>query len=213
MLFEDRQHAGELLAKKLSAYRGQSPLILAVPRGGISVALPLWRHLGGELDLIITRKLGAPGQPELAIGAVTGDGHLLLNEALVAQIRMPDGYLERVSAEEQAEITRRLHLYRGQRPPPDIIERLVIVVDDGVATGFTLRAALQGVKQGRPRKLVLAVPVGPPETITRLRREVDELYYLEAPPHFAAVGQFYRDFRQVNDSEVITALQEAWNSS
>jgi len=87
------------------------------------------------------------------------------------------------------------------------------VVDDGVATGFTLCAALQGVKQGRPRKLVLAVPVGPPETITRLRREVDELYYLEAPPHFAAVGQFYRDFRQVNDSEVITALQEAWNSS
>jgi len=126
---------------------------------------------------------------------------------------MPDGYLERVSAEEQAEITRRLHLYRGQRPPPDIVERLVIVVDDGVATGFTLCAALQGVKQGRPRKLVLAVPVGPPETITRLRREVDELYYLEAPPHFAAVGQFYRDFRQVNDSEVITALQEAWNSS
>lgn len=210
MLFKDRRHAGELLAQKLIAYRGQSPLILAVPRGGVAVALPLWQCLGGELDLIITRKIGAPNHPELAIGAVTGDGCVLLDEALAAQLQLPDGYVEHVSAEEQAEIARRLRLYRGRRPPPDIEERLVILVDDGVATGFTLRAALRGVRQGRPRRLILAVPVGPPGTLTRLRREVDELYHLEAPPHFAAVGQFYRDFKQVNDSEVITALREAW---
>lgn len=211
MLFEDRRHAGELLANKLSTYRGRSPLILAVPRGGVAVAMPLWRSLGGEFDLIITRKIGAPGQPELAVGAVTGDGYVLLNEALAAQLQLPEGYVERISAEEQAEIKRRLQLYRGRRPLPEIEGRLVIIVDDGVATGFTLRAALQGIKQKRPQKLVLAVPVGPPETLARLGRKVDEICYLEAPLYFAAVGQFYRDFRQVNDSEVTAALKEAWN--
>lgn len=211
MLFEDRRHAGEFLANKLYAYRGRSPLILAVPRGGVAVAMPLWRSLGGEFDLIITRKIGAPGQPELAVGAVTGDGYVLLNEALAAQLQLPEGYVERISAEEQAEIKRRLQLYRGRRPLPEIEGRLVIIVDDGVATGFTLRAALQGIKQKRPQKLVLAVPVGPPETLARLGRKVDEICYLEAPPYFAAVGQFYRDFRQVNDSEVTAALKEAWN--
>lgn len=212
MLFEDRREAGELLAKKLDRYRGQSPLILAVPRGGPAVALPLWRHLGGELDLTIARKVGAPDQPELAIGAVSGEGHLLLNEALAEKLRLPEGYLESAAAKEQAEIARRLQLYRGERPPPQIEGRLVILVDDGVATGFTLRAALEGVKRGRPQKLILAVPVGPPETLAALRSAVDELYYLEAPPHFAAVGQFYRDFRQVGDSEVIAALGEAWGN-
>jgi putative phosphoribosyl transferase len=172
VLFEDRRHAGELLANKLYAYRGRSPLILAVPRGGVAVAMPLWRSLGGEFDLIITRKIGAPGQPELAVGAVTGDGYVLLNEALAAQLQLPEGYVERISAEEQAEIKRRLQLYRGRRPLPEIEGRLVIIVDDGVATGFTLRAALQGIKQKRPQKLVLAVPVGPPETLARLGRKL-----------------------------------------
>lgn len=213
MLFQDRRHAGELLAQKLLAYRGQSPLILAVPRGGVLVALPLWRSLGGELDLIITRKIGAPDQPELAVGAVTGEGHVLLNESLAAQLRLPDGYVERASAEVQAEIKRRLELYRGRRPLPDVEGRLVILVDDGVATGFTLRAALQGIKRRQPQKLILAVPVGPPETLARLNKEVDEICCLEAPPYFAAVGQFYRDFRQVADSEVAAALNEAWRTS
>lgn len=212
MLFEDRRHAGELLAQKLSAFRGRSPLILAVPRGGVSVALPVWQNLGGELDLIITRKIGAPGQPELAVGAVTGEGFLLLNKDLAAKLRLPEGYVERVSKAEQAEIKRRLQIYRGRRAPPHIEGRLVILVDDGVATGFTLRAALQGIKQSRPQALILAVPVGPPETLDQLSREVDELFYLEAPAHFAAVGQFYRDFRQVGDSEVASALQKAWSA-
>lgn len=211
MFFEDRRHAGELLAQKLQLYRGRSPLILAVPRGGVTVALPVWRHLGGHLDLIITRKIGAPAQPELAVGAVTGEGFLLLDEALAAQLRIPAGYVERISKAEQAEIKRRLQMYRGRRAPPQIEGRLVIIVDDGVATGFTLRAALQGIKRSRPRTLILAVPVGPPETLERLGREVDEVCYLEAPAHFAAVGQFYRDFRQVGDSEVVAALEEAWS--
>lgn len=209
MIFEDRREAGELLADKLSRYRGRSPLILAVPRGGVAVALPLWRRLGGELDLTMASKVGAPDQPELAIGAVTAEGRLLLNETLVERLQLPGGYLERTVAREQAEIGRRLQLYRGKRSPPQIKGRLVILVDDGVATGFTLRAALKGVQQDRPQKLILAVPVGPPETLDALRGEVDELYYLEAPLHFAAVGQFFHDFRQVGDSEVIAALEEA----
>ncbi len=213
MFLQDRRHAGELLAKSLSSYRGTMPLILAVPRGGVSVALPIWRSLGGDLDLIITRKIGAPGQPELALGAVTGEGYLLLNEALAAQLQLPAGYVERVSAGEQAEIKRRLQLYRGERPQPEIAGRLVILVDDGVATGFTLRAALLGIKEQMPQKLILAVPVGPPETLESLGREVDEIYYLQAPSYFAAVGQFYRDFSQVSDSMVTAALGEAWSVS
>ncbi len=212
MLFENRLHAGELLARKLTAYQGRLPLIMAVPRGGVSVALPVWQNLGGDLDLIITRKIGAPDQPELAVGAVTGEGFLLLNEALAARLRLPEEYVESASKMEQAEIKRRLQIYRGRRAPPHVEGRLVILVDDGVATGFTLRAALQGVRQGRPQALILAVPVGPPETLEQLGREVDEICYLEAPPHFSAVGQFYRDFRQVSDSEVVTALQEAWSA-
>lgn len=213
MLFRDRREAGELLAERLDQCTGRSPLILAVPRGGVSVALPIWRRLGGELDLIAARKIGAPGQPELAIGAVTGEGSMLVNEALAARLQLPEGYLESAAAKEQAEIGRRLRLYRGERRAPEIGGRIVIVVDDGVATGFTLRAALKGVGRSRPQRLILAVPVGPPGALDRLRREVDELCHLQAPPDFAAVGQFYRDFRQVRDSAVIAALREAWDCS
>ncbi|NLA11291.1 MAG: phosphoribosyltransferase [Firmicutes bacterium] len=210
MLFEDRLEAGVLLAEKMSSFQEEDPLILAVPRGGVAVALPLWRRLGGELDLVMARKIGAPAQPELAVGAVTADGRMLINETAAARLRVSDSYLEQASAREQAEIARRLRLYRGRRKPPQIETRTVIVVDDGVATGFTLRAALKGVKRDRPRRLILAVPVGPPGVLERLRREVDALCYLEAPPHFSAVGQFYRDFRQVGDGEVQAALREAW---
>lgn len=213
MYFEDRRHAGACLAGELGGYRGREPLILAVPRGGVAVAVPIWRRLGGKLDLIMARKIGAPLQPELAIGAVTGEGRVMLNEALIAGMRLPDGYLEGAAAREQAEIARRLELYRGRRPPPVMGKRPVIVVDDGVATGFTLLAALKGIRRGRPDRLILAVPVGPPEALDRLRREVDELYCLQAPADFAAVGQFYRDFRQIGDDEVIAALGAAGSAS
>lgn len=212
MLFEDRRHAGVLLAEKLAAYRGCSPLILAVPRGGVPVALPIHQRLGGELDLVIARKIGAPGRPELALGAVTVAGRVLLNKALASQLQAPPGYVERASVKEQAEIKRRLQIYRGKRPPPVIDGRLVILVDDGVATGFTLRAALQDIMQRRPQKLILAVPVGPPETLESLAREVDEICCIESPPNFSAVGQFYLHFEQTGDSEVRAALEKAWSS-
>lgn len=210
MLFENRCHAGELLSEKLAAYRGRSPLILAVPRGGVAVALPVWRSLRGGLDLLITRKIGAPYQPELAVGAVSGEGFVMLNESLVAQLRVTPSYIDRSVKAEQAEIVRRLRLYRGGRPAPEIDGKVVLLIDDGVATGFTLMAALKGLRQKKPDELVLAVPVGPPDTLARLGEEVDALYCLDAPPHFGAVGQFYRDFRQTTDAEVITALEEAW---
>lgn len=210
MFFEDRCQAGEKLAEKLSPYRGQQPLILAVPRGGVTVAKLIWEKLGGDLDLIITRKIGAPYQPELAIGAVTGDGFVMINENIVSRLNVSAEYIDKAAGEEQIEIQRRLEMYRGNRPLPDVDHRLVILVDDGVATGYTLLAALRSLKEKEPLKLILAVPVGPPDTFSKLEHEVDELVYLEAPPHFAAVGQFYRNFDQVSDAEVSAMLEKAW---
>lgn len=208
MLFKDRRQAGEMLADKLSHYRNRHPLILAVPRGGVIVAEPLWNRVGGELDLIITRKIGAPYQPELAIGAVTGDGFYMLNDQLVSRLNVEDKYIKKAVDKELAEIKRRLEDYRGNRPLPDIDGRLVILTDDGVATGYTLLAALRSLQEKSPSKLVLAVPVGPPDTFSILEREVDELVNIEAPVNFAAVGQFYREFSQVSDNEVKAVLRK-----
>ena len=213
MLFRDRRGAGEQLASRLAGYRGSNPLILAVPRGGIVVASPIHEALGGELDLIIARKIGAPYQHELAIGATGGDGFLMLNEKLISRLGVSPDYIEKTAVREQKEIRRRLELYRGNRPLPVIEERLVILVDDGVATGYTLLAAIRSIAEQKPADLVLAVPVGPPETLAELKKEVNALVYLEAPVDFAAVGQFYNDFRQVEDGEVITILQDAWHKN
>lgn len=209
LFFENRWEAGTRLAGKLQAYAGQNPLVLAVPRGGVAVALPLWRYLGGELEVHITRKIGAPLQPELALGALSADGFLLVNDHLTARLGVPQSYLEQAVQEERREIERRMALYRKNRPAPVIKGRLVILVDDGVATGFTVLAALRGLRAKTPQRLLLAVPVGPPDTLKMLSREVDELHYLAAPAHFAAVGQFYRDFTQVTDDEVLALLAQA----
>ena len=210
MLFKDRKEAGELLASRLEIYRGRDPLILAIPRGGVAVAEPIQAHIGGELDLIITRKIGAPHQRELAIGATSGDGFVMLNEELISRLGIFPDYVKKAAAREQAEIKRRLTLYRGKRPLPGIEGKLVIIVDDGVATGYTLLAALRSVREQKPAELALAIPVGPPETIAHLKNEVEALVYLEAPVDFAAVGQFYRNFAQVEDDAVIEMLNKAW---
>lgn len=210
MLFQNRQEAGQKLAGKLAQYQGGQPLLLAVPRGGVAVALPIWRRLGGELDLHITCKIGAPMQPELAIGAVSGNGYLMLNEPLVSRLQVAQSYIEHAAQEARREIARRLSLYRSGRPAVEVNGRLVILVDDGVATGFTLLAALRELKSRQPLKLVLAVPVGPPDTLAMLARETDKLVSCASPPHFAAVGQFYRRFEQLSDSQVLAVLKEAW---
>jgi putative phosphoribosyl transferase len=210
VILKDRREAGERLAARLDIYRGREPLVLAVPRGGVVVAAPVHEALGGELDLIITRKIGAPHQRELAIGATSGDGFVMLNEELISRIGVFPDYVKKAAAREQAEIARRLKLYRGDRPLPKIKDRLVLVVDDGVATGYTMLAALRSLREQKPAELALAVPVGPPETFDRLNKEVEALIYLEAPVDFAAVGQFYRHFNQVSDEQVIETLQKAW---
>jgi len=209
MLLENRREAGVQLAARLEIYRGRDPLILAVPRGGVAVAEPIYKTLGGELDVVITRKISAPHQRELAIGATSGDGLVMLNDDLVSRLGVFPDYIEKTAEKEQAEIVRRLKKYRGNRPLPGIEGRLVLVVDDGVATGYTLLTALKSLRQHNPAELALAVPVGPPETFARLKKEVDALVYLEAPVDFAAVGQFYRDFNQVGDDEVVEILNRS----
>lgn len=210
MLFADRQEAGERLADKLLHFKGKNPLVLAVPRGGLTVAEPVLEKTGGDLDLIITRKIGAPYQPELAIGAVTGDGFVMLNEDILSRVSADKKYIEKAVAKEVEEIKRRLKAYRGERPAPALDNRIVILIDDGVATGYTLLAALRSLQEKKPGRLVLAVPVGPPDTFKKLQQEVDELVYIEAPANFAAVGQFYRLFDQVSDAEVSAVLKRAW---
>jgi putative phosphoribosyl transferase len=209
MIFKDRREAGEMLAERLQIYKGRDPLILAVPRGGVVVADRIHSVLGGELDLIITRKIGAPHQRELAIGATSGDGAVMLNDELISRLGIFPDYVQKAAAKEQAEIVRRLKLYRGEKKLAQIEGRLVIVVDDGVATGYTLLSALNFIRRHQPAELALAVPVGPPETIARLKKEVNALVYLEAPVDFAAVGQFYKNFEQVSDDEVIALVQQA----
>ncbi len=210
MFFKDRRQAGEKLAGLLEQYKGQQPLLMAVPRGGVAVAEPVWEALGGELDLIITRKLGAPYQPELAIGAVSGDGYVMLNERLVSRLNVTEEYIKEAAEKEQEEIKRRLELYRGSRLLPKVNQRLVLLIDDGVATGYTLLAALRSLRDKHPARLVLAVPVGPPDTFARLDKEVDDLVYVKAPENFAAVGQFYRKFNQTSDREVADIVKKAW---
>ncbi len=209
-MFTDREDAGRQLAEKMLSYHWNDPLILAVPRGGVIIAYSLLENLGGDLDLHITRKIGSPQQPELAIGAVSGDGNYTLNQDIITQFNISHDYIERKASEEQQEIKRRMKAYRGDRPLPSYEKRQIILVDDGVATGSTLLAAIKGLRQNNPAELIIAVPVGPPDTFHRLGDEVDQVFYLKAPGDFAAVGQFYLCFDQVTDNEVIAILRKVW---
>lgn len=209
-MFANRLEAGRQLAAALKEYRGRNCLILAIPRGGVEVAAPVAQALGAELDLVVPRKIGAPFNPELAVGAVTQDGIPLFNQALLSGLGLtPEALADSVSR-EVAEAKRRLREYRGPRPLPRVSGRIVIVIDDGVATGFTTRAALQYVKRQSPATLVLAVPVGAPDTLAALEKEVDSLVCPLRPEPFYAVGQFYEDFGQTSDARVIEILRENW---
>ncbi|MDI7246407.1 MAG: phosphoribosyltransferase [Bacillota bacterium] len=209
MVFRDRAQAGQLLAKALHQYRGTDVLVLALPRGGVPVAAEIARTLSADLDIVIPRKIGAPGDTELAIGAVSGHGGALINEDLVRALGVPEEYIGQAIARERAEIQRRSRLYRGARPAPRIQGRTVIVVDDGIATGYTMLAALRGVREENPARLVAAVPVAPPDSVERLEAEADEVVVLSRPTPFFAVGQFYEDFSQVSDEEVQDLLVQA----
>jgi predicted phosphoribosyltransferase len=184
-------------------------LILAVPRGGVVVGSEIARALQAPLDVFIARKIGAPGNPELAIGAVASDGTAVLDEELVAQLGVSQSYIRSATERERVEIERRLRAYRGDRPPLAVAGKVVVLADDGVATGATTLAAVRSLRAQGPRELILAVPVGPRETIRMLSREVDGAVVLDTPEPFWAVGAFYERFEQTSDREVIALLREA----
>ena len=209
--FEDRQDAGIQLAVRLARFATEHPLILALPRGGVPVAFEVAKALDTQLDLLIVRKIGAPGHEEFGIGAVV-DGaspQLVLNEEIIRQLAVGQDYIRAETQRQLAEIERRRRAYCGDRQPIEIEGRTVIVVDDGIATGGTMKAALRGIRRNDPASLVLAVPVAPPSTIRELSAECDEAICLSTPEPFGAVGAFYRDFRQTRDAEVIALMDEA----
>jgi putative phosphoribosyl transferase len=210
-LFADRRDAGRQLAAVLKRFKGKNPLVLAVPRGGVPVAFEVARALEAPLDLVLVRKIGAPLQPELAIGAVVDGDHaeVILNREILEMLDISDDFVGHEAARQLKEIERRRKVYLADRSRPPIKGRTAIVVDDGIATGATVRAALVAVRRSAPKRLVLAVPVAAPETLERLRRDVDDVVCLEIPEEFFAISQFYMDFPQLTDSEVTDLLRRA----
>jgi predicted phosphoribosyltransferase len=208
MPFIDRNDAGLQLAKALASYKRQKPVVLALPRGGVPVATKVAEVLNAPLDLLLVRKIGVPFQPELAMGAVV-DGPAPLtvrNEDVITLSGVSERDFSAIRDQELAEIERRRKIYLGNRPHPELTARTVIVVDDGIATGATTRAALQAVRMRKPSKLILAVPVAPTATLQKLKSEADEIICLEDYEDFGAIGLFYSDFRQVSDTEVTELL-------
>ena len=207
MLFADRVDAGIRLVSALRNLVDENAIVLAIPRGGVVVGYEVSHRLGIPLDIIIPRKVGAPDNPELAIGAVTEDGTIILNKKLIDYLRVSNNYLEEESSRQRLEIKRRLKLYRGDAPYPTLNDRCVIIVDDGVATGSTIMAALASLRKRKAKQVVIAVPVGPADTIRELEDKADRVVCLFIPEEFYAIGQFYKNFDQTTDEEVIKLLK------
>lgn len=208
-MYQDRTAAGEVLAAEIAARRYPEISLLAVPRGGVIVAAPVARRLGVGMEVLITRKLGHPANPEVAVGAVMADGSAVLDQDVIRAYSIPQEYLDRVIAREFAEIKRRMLAYSGTDSPPTIAGKTAVVVDDGIATGYTMRAAIAWLKTLAPAKTVIAVPVAPLETVAELAADVDEIICPVQPAAFAAVGMHYRNFAQNTDEEVLAVLKAA----
>jgi predicted phosphoribosyltransferase len=214
MLFRDRSEAGRWLAERLQAYAGRlDVIVLALPRGGVPVAFELARSLHAPLDVFLVRKLGLPGQEELAMGAIASGGVRVLNDDVVGALNVPASVIDRVAREEERELRRREQSYRGARPAPDVRGKVVILVDDGLATGSTMRAAVKAVKQMQPARVVVAVPVAAQATRDDIGEEVDEIVCSVPPEPFLAVGRWYQDFSQTTDEEVHDLLDRAGRES
>jgi predicted phosphoribosyltransferase len=210
MRFRDRQEAGQLLAQALTFLRGKKDVIvLGIPRGGVVVATEVARAIGAPLDVYITRKIGAPYNPELAIGAMASSGDVVLDEVLMGSLGVSHEYIQDETARQRREIERQLRKYRGNQPDQKLEGKTVLLVDDGIATGATTLAAIRALKKHKLAELVLAIPVGPPDAIARLREEVDGLICLHTPQVFWAVGAFYEAFDQTSDEQVVRLLQES----
>ncbi len=209
MIFEDRRHAGRLLAETLVTMKIKDPVVLAIPRGGVVVAYEVAIRLRCPMDVIIPRKIGAPFQPELAVGAVTEDGTIYVNKDIVAAIGVSESYLEGEAQSQLREIKRRAQVYRKGALPAEVSGKTAILVDDGVATGATMKAAILSLKKYSPKKIIIAVPVGAKETIDEFRKQVDEIVCLHVPESMYAIGEFYRNFEQTTDQEVVSFLELA----
>jgi putative phosphoribosyl transferase len=210
VFFQDRSEAGRILARRLEKYKNAPDvLVLALPRGGVPVAYEIARALNAPLDIFLVRKLGIPGQEEVAMGAIATGGLRVLNQDLIRQLNIPWNVVDAVTAREQEELQRREHVYRGDGPAPDVRGRTVIVVDDGLATGSTMLAALAALRQQYPARLVVAVPTAPPETCDSLRGYADEVVCAVTPDPFRSVGSWYRGFDQTTDDEVRDLLTRA----
>jgi predicted phosphoribosyltransferase len=208
--FRDRRDAGRRLAAKIAFYAGRpDAIVLALPRGGVPVAYEIARALALPLDLFLVRKLGVPSRPELAMGAVAAGDVRVINDEIVHQLAISEAEIAEVGARERDELARRTRLYCGDRPPPDLRGRAVILVDDGLATGATMRAAVAAARRQHPARLVVAVPTAAPDTLARLAGQADEVVSVISPEPFIAVGYWYEDFTQTSDDEVRALLARA----
>jgi predicted phosphoribosyltransferase len=208
MIFKDRKDAGKKLAVKLKKYKKENVLILALPRGGVPVGYEIANFLHTPLDVLVVRKIGAPHNPELAIGAIASGGIWFLDKLTIQRLHITPEEIEKIAKEEIIEVIRRQKEYRDDLPPPKITGKIIILVDDGIATGATTRAAIRAIQKQRPMKLVLAVPVCSAEVAKELKPLVDEFICLETPVYFEAVGAHYQNFPQVTDEEVKTLLKK-----
>ena len=208
-LFANRVEAGKRLASALADFVSKDGIVLAIPRGGVVVGFEVARALGLPLDVIVPRKIGAPDNPELAIGAITEDGNIILDGKLVSYLGVSEDYIKSESEIQKLEIDRRLKIYRGDVPRPNLKNRDVIIVDDGIATGSTMKAALASVRKSGAETVVIAIPVGPPSTIRELEKQADRVICIYTPESFYAIGEFYEAFAQTENDEVSELLKRS----
>ena len=210
MIFDNRVVAGRLLAGKLSEFKGKGVVVLGIPRGGVVVANEVANALGAPLDIVVTRKIEAPGEPEFALGAVTQDGEVIMDRQAAESLGASSSYLEEQVRKKRIEVKERLERLRGDAPYPELVGKVIVIVDDGIATGSSVEAAVMSVKKRNPKEVVVAVPVAPRDAVETLAEDGTKVVCLENPGSFLAIGEFYKDFAQVEDIEVKRILDQNW---